>query len=106
VATRNDTYVRGARPEPTELMAWNADGTRMPCRMHSEYLNRLYLKNDARRAASLRWPATASIFHRCTRRCSWSLPKTDHVAPWQAVYKIRALTQSTDYTFPAHQWRP
>src|SRR5260370_34950552 len=38
-------YVRGERPKLNDLMAWNADGTRMPWRMHSEYLERLYLKN-------------------------------------------------------------
>jgi polyhydroxyalkanoate synthase len=31
-------YVRGERPRLNDLMAWNADGTRMPWRMHSEYL--------------------------------------------------------------------
>ncbi len=25
--------------------------------------------------------------------------ETDHVAPWQSVYKARGLTRSTDYTF-------
>jgi polyhydroxyalkanoate synthase len=79
-------------------MAWNADGTRMPYRMHSEYLNRLYLKNELARGeftvagqhidlSSLRTP----MFVVGT--------ETDHVAPWQAVYKIRGLTQSPDYTF-------
>jgi polyhydroxyalkanoate synthase len=93
-----NTYVRGVRPEPNDLMAWNADGTRMPCRMHSEYLNRLYLKNELARGeftvaghriglSSLHAP----MFVVAT--------ETDHVAPWQAVYKIRGLTQSTDYTF-------
>jgi len=93
-----DTYVRGVRPEPNDLMAWNADGTRMPCRMHSEYLNRLYLKNELARGeftvaghrialSSLHTP----MFVVAT--------ETDHVAPWQAVYKIRGLTQSPDYTF-------
>ena len=39
-------YVRGQRAPLNDLMAWNADGTRMPCRMHGEYLTRLYLNNE------------------------------------------------------------
>ena len=33
-----NNYLRGKRDTPNDLMAWNADGTRMPCRMHAEYL--------------------------------------------------------------------
>jgi polyhydroxyalkanoate synthase subunit PhaC len=93
-----DTYVRGVRPEPTDMMAWNADGTRMPYRMHSEYLNRLYLKNELARGEF-------TVAGRCIDLSSLQAPmfvvgtETDHVAPWEAVYKIRGLTQSSDYTF-------
>jgi len=91
-------YVRGERPEINDLMAWNADGTRMPCRMHSEYLERLYLKNELANG-------TFTLGGKPVDLKKVELPmfvvgtETDHVAPWHSVYKLRGLTRSTDYTF-------
>jgi polyhydroxyalkanoate synthase subunit PhaC len=93
-----EQYMRGERPKLNDLMAWNADGTRMPWRMHSEYLERLYLKNEL----------ALGTFTSNGRRidlANLKLPmfvvgtETDHVAPWRSVYKVRALTRSSDYTF-------
>ncbi len=44
-----NTYVRGKRESPNDLMAWNADGTRMPSCMHAQYLRQLYLNNELAR---------------------------------------------------------
>jgi polyhydroxyalkanoate synthase subunit PhaC len=93
-----NNYLRGKRESANDLMAWNSDGTRMPCRMHSEYLRQLYLDNALSRGE----------FKAAGRPLSLSdirLPmfvvgtETDHVAPWRSVYKARALTRSADYTF-------
>jgi len=93
-----NSYLRGQRISPNDLMAWNADGTRMPCRMHSEYLRELYLNNALARGEF-------RAAGQCIDLAAINLPmfvvgtETDHVAPWQSVYKARGLTRSSDYTF-------
>jgi polyhydroxyalkanoate synthase subunit PhaC len=93
-----ETYIRGERIKPNDLMAWNADGTRMPWRMHSEYLERLYLKNELAKGEF-------NVGEQSVSLKSIRLPmfvvgtESDHVAPWRSVYKVRELTCSPDYTF-------
>jgi polyhydroxyalkanoate synthase len=93
-----NTYLRGKRDSPNDLMAWNADGTRMPCRMHSEYLRQLYLNNALARGEFL---AEGRPVDLAAIRVPMFVvgTETDHVAPWKSVYKARGLTRSADYTF-------
>ncbi len=91
-------YLRGRRDAPNDLMAWNADGTRMPCRMHTQYLRQLYMNNDLARGVF-------QVEGRTVDLQSLTVPmfvvgtETDHVAPWRSVFKVRDLTRSDDYTF-------
>ena len=93
-----EQYLRGERPKLNDLMAWNADGTRMPWRMHSEYLERLYLKNELA-AGSFTIAGARIDLSRVTLPMFVVGTETDHVAPWRSVYKTRALTRSADFTF-------
>lgn len=93
-----NSYVKGNRAKLNDLMAWNSDGTRMPWRMHTEYLNQLYLQNDL---AGGRFRANGELINLAAITVPMYVlgTETDHVAPWQSAYKTRAMTRSTDYTF-------
>ena len=95
-AVRN--YLMGRRDAMIDLMAWNADGTRMPWRMHSEYLYRLYLDNEL---ATNRFPVGGQLIRLSDIRVPMFVvgTETDHVAPWKSVYKVDNLVRSDDFTF-------
>jgi polyhydroxyalkanoate synthase len=83
-------YLMGEPEKMDDLSAWSSDATRMPYKMHSDYLRRLYLNNDLAegrfrlndRLVALR-DIRAPMFVIGTER--------DHVAPWRSVFKIHYL---------------
>jgi polyhydroxyalkanoate synthase len=91
-------YLLGKRQSLNDLMSWNADQTRMPFRMHSEYLRRIFLGNELAtghymvggRPIAIT-DIRAPIFTVATEQ--------DHVAPWRSVYKITLLADADEVTF-------
>jgi len=92
------TYLKGERSGVNDLMAWNADGTRMAYRMHTDYLHQLYLNNDL---AEGRYVANGEPLSLSDVTVPMFVvgTETDHVAPWRSVYKVGKLVGSADYTF-------
>ncbi len=90
-------YLLGVDEAGNDLMSWNADTTRLPQRMHAEYLDTLFLRDDlveghykvAGMPVALRNLQMPLMVVGTVR---------DHVSPWRSVYKIHLYTD-TDTTF-------
>lgn len=84
-------YLLGKRKDLTDLMAWNADTTRMPYKMHSQYLRNLFLKNQLTEGKFMVGDKPIAL-------TDINLPifvvatEHDHVSPWRSVFKINLLT--------------
>lgn len=90
-------WLMGQEDLPNDLMIWNADVTRLPAVMHSQYLRYCFLNNDLAEGRYLHEGRPISL--RDIRVPVFAVGTVkDHVAPWRSVYKIHRLL-SGDVTF-------
>jgi polyhydroxyalkanoate synthase subunit PhaC len=85
-----NNWLMGEKPPSFDLLAWNADGTRMPAKMHSEYLRSCFLHNEFAEGelaigGERLDPAKVEID-------TYVLSAVDdHIVPWISGYKTTQL---------------
>jgi polyhydroxyalkanoate synthase len=86
-------YMSGTERGMIDLLAWNVDATRMPYKMQSQYLEKLFLNNEF---AEGHYRVEGKLIAPKNIRVPAFVVSTekDHIVPWRSVYKIHLLLHS------------
>jgi polyhydroxyalkanoate synthase subunit PhaC len=85
------SWMMGKRPPPFDLLAWNADGTRIPAAMHSQYLRGCYLENGLTRPGALEIDGVPIDMSKVRTPLYVLGSEADHIVPWRSSYRTTAL---------------
>jgi polyhydroxyalkanoate synthase len=80
----------GRRPEPFDLLAWNADAMRLPA-MHVQYLRACYVDNVLAQPGALELDGTPIDVARVTQPLYVLGARDDHIVPWRSAYATTRL---------------
>ncbi|HZZ50709.1 MAG TPA: alpha/beta fold hydrolase [Pseudonocardia sp.] len=83
-------WLLGDEPEPSDLIAWNSDATRMPETLHSEYLRACYVENRLANG-TLTLAGERLELGRVQQEGYVVAAEADHIVPWSAGYASARL---------------
>jgi polyhydroxyalkanoate synthase subunit PhaC len=82
-----NNYLLGNDPFPFDLLYWNADSTRMPARMHSFYLRRMYQENQLVVPGGITLAGVPIDLRKIKTPSYFLSTREDHIAPWKSTYR-------------------
>jgi poly[(R)-3-hydroxyalkanoate] polymerase subunit PhaC len=82
-----NNYLMGNDPFPFDLLYWNADSTRMPARMHSFYLRKMYQENLLKDPNGLSLAGVPIDLRKIKTPAYFLSTREDHIAPWKSTYR-------------------
>ena len=85
-----NNWLQGKKPPAFDLLVWNGDGTRMPAKMHSEYLRTCYLHNQFAKG-EFRVDGRPIDPKDVTIDTYVVAAINDHIVPWTSGYKTATI---------------
>ncbi len=82
-----NNYLMGNDPFPFDLLYWNADSTRMPAKMHSFYLRKMYQENLLCEPGGIELADTPIDLGAVKTPAYFLSTREDHIAPWKSTYR-------------------
>jgi len=82
-----NNYLMGKDPFPFDLLYWNSDSTRMPAKMHSFYLRKMYLENVFKEPGGVTLNGVPIDVRRIKTPAYFISTREDHIAPWKTTHK-------------------
>src|SRR5271165_1174069 len=82
-----NNYLLGNEPFPFDLLYWSSDSTRMPARMHSFYLRKMYQENLLAKQGGIELNGVPIDLHKIQTPAYFLSTREDHIAPWKSTYR-------------------
>jgi polyhydroxyalkanoate synthase len=82
-----NNYLLGNEPFPFDLLYWNSDSTRMPAKMHSFYLRKMYQENLLAQPGGISLNGVPIELGKIKTPAYFLSTREDHIAPWKSTYR-------------------